>query len=65
MERNKWMQYILLSAGKKFRNKSSGMVYRHIPAHFEHCFNNQELCIYIYEYRVILTVNSDYLLEQH
>jgi hypothetical protein len=28
----KWIQYILISAGMKFRNKKK---FQHIPAHFE------------------------------
>jgi hypothetical protein len=38
MEKYKWMQYILISAGMKFRNKKKfrySSLYRHIPAHFE------------------------------
>jgi hypothetical protein len=37
-KKDKLIWYILISFGIKFKNlKISGMVYRHIPAHFEHC----------------------------
>jgi hypothetical protein len=36
MGKDKWILYMLISAGIKFRNKKSGTVHRYIPAHFEH-----------------------------
>jgi hypothetical protein len=38
---------LLISAGMKFRRKErSGMVYRHIPAHFEHWYNGKRIEVY-------------------
>jgi hypothetical protein len=60
--KNRLIQYTLISAGMKFRNKSYGMVYRHIPAHFEHWTQLIVLKISQIEHRYEVLINCYELL---
>jgi hypothetical protein len=55
MEKDKSVQYILISAGIKFRNKGLfSVVYRYIPAHFEHWYKHKSKSLFWYRFVLII-----------